>query len=263
MKFARSLLASTLAPGLVVISLLAVILLVVGSPLALQAKDKEKEPEGQKVDSGSFGVFMNGRRVGTETFAIYQNANGSVTQSEFKTEGTDAPAAQRSEMQLTASGQIRRYEWKELSPGKAESVVLPNEQFLTQRWTATPNEKPVEQAFLLPLSTSILDDYFFVHREVLAWRYLASACKQEKGLQCPMKQRVQFGTLNPRQRASAPISMECLGGEKVTVHGSEREMIKLELKSESGNWGLWLESEFPFKVVRISIPGENTEVMRD
>lgn len=256
MKVSRWLLALILALSLVVLSL----------PMALRAgskdKEKEKEPEGQKVDSGSFGVLMGGRRVGTETFSIYQNPNGSVIQSEFKTEGTSAPAAQKSEMQLTASGEVRRYEWKELSPGKAQTAVLPNEQFLTERWSANPDDKPQEQAFLLPLSTSILDDYFFVHREVLAWRFLATACKQDKGqVQCPVKQRVQFGTLNPRQRASAPISMEFLSREKVTVHGTERELNRLELKSEAGNWELWLDDQF--KVVRISIVGENTEVVRD
>ena len=259
MKVSRWLVALTLALSLVVLSLL-----VLSLPQALRAgsKDKEKEPEGQKVDSGSFGVLMGGRRVGTETFSIYQNASGSVIQSEFKTEGANPPAAQKSEMQLTASGEIRRYEWKELSPGKAETTVLPSDQFLTERWIANPDDKPHEQAFLLPLATSILDDYFFVHREVLAWRFLATACKQDKGqVQCPLKQRVQFGTLNPRQRASAPISMEFLGREKVAVHGSERELNKLELKSEAGNWELWLDDQF--KVVRISIVGENTEVVRD
>jgi len=260
-KVSRWLLALTLALSLLVLSLL-----VLSSPQALRAgskdKEKEKEPEGQKVDSGSFGVLMGGRRVGTETFSIYQNPNGSVIQSEFKTEGSNPPAVQKSEMRLTASGEIRQYEWKELSPGKAETTVLPSDQFLTERWTANPDDKPREQAFLLPLATSILDDYFFVHREVLAWRFLATACKQDKGqVQCPLKQRVQFGTLNPRQRASAPISMEFLGREKVAVHGSERELNKLELKSEAGNWELWLDDQF--KVVRIAIGGENTEVVRD
>jgi hypothetical protein len=245
---------------------LLVLILTLSLPSVLRAgskdKEKEKEPEGQKVDSGSFGVLMGGRRVGTETFSIYQNQNGSVIQSEFKTEGTSAPASQKSEMQLTASGEIRRYEWKELSPGKAQAIVLPNEQFLTQRWSANPDDKPQEQAFLLSVATSILDDYFFVHREVLAWRFLATACKQDKGqVQCPLKQRVQFGTLNPRQRASAPASMEFLGREKVTVRGAERELNKLELKSETGTWELWLDDQF--KVVRISIVGENTEVVRD
>lgn len=225
-------------------------------------KEKEKVLEGQQVDSGSFGVFMNGHRVGTETFSISQNSNGSVIQSEFKTEGSTDQAAQSSEMQLTAAGEIRRYDWKELSPGKAQVVVVPNEQFLTQKSSAGPQEKPLEQPYLLPASTSILDDYFFVHREVLAWKFLGSTCKQEKGqVQCPLKQRAQFGTLNPRQRSSAPVSMEFLGREKVAVHGSDRDLLKVELKGETGNWELWLDDQF--KLLRISIPGERTEVVRD
>jgi hypothetical protein len=215
--------------------------------------------DASKVDSGSFGVFMNGHRVGTETFSITQNANGSVIQSEFKADGSAGQATQNSEMQLTAGGEIRRYEWKELSPGKAQSVIVPNDQFLTQKWSANPQEKTQEQPYLLPASTSILDDYFFVHREVMAWKYLSSACTREKeGLRCP---RAQFGTMNPRQHASAPATMEYLGRDKVSIHGAEQELNKLELKSETGTWQLWLDDQF--KLLRIFIPAENTEVVRD
>jgi len=230
--------------------------------LSGMALAKEKGGPGQKVDSGSFGVFMNGRRVGTETFSITQNPNGSVIQSEFKAEGSAGQAVQNSELQLTGTGEIRRYEWKELSPGKAQSVVIPNDQLLTQKWSAGPQEKEQEQPYLLPTATSILDDYFFVHREVLAWKYLASTCRTEKGqVQCPLKQRAQFGTMNPRQHSSAPASMEFMGREKVTVGNVEKELSKLELKSETGSWLIWFDDQF--KVLRISIPSEKTEVVRD
>ena len=223
---------------------------------------KEKGNDGQKVDSGSFGVFMNGRRVGTETFSISQNANGSVIHSEFKAEGSAGQAVQNSELQLTGAGEIRRYEWKEQSPGKAQSVVVPNDQFLTQKWSTGPQDKQQEQPYLLPTATSILDDYFFVHREVLAWKYLASACRTEKGqVQCPLKQKAQFGTMNPRQHSSAAASMEFMGREKVTVGNAEKELSKLELKSEAGSWLIWFDDQF--KVLRISIPSEKTEVIRD
>ncbi|HUM05897.1 MAG TPA: hypothetical protein VLT90_10595 [Terriglobales bacterium] len=226
------------------------------------ASGKEKEPSGQKVDSGSFGVFMQGRRVGTETFSITQTGSGSVIQSEFKTEGSTTEARQTAEMQLTATGDIRRYEWREQSPGKGQSTVVPNDQFLTQRWSSGPQEKPQEQVYLLPLATSILDDYFFVHREVLAWRYMASICSQQNGrMMCAGKQLAKFGTLNPRGHSSAPASLEYIGREKVTYKGAEQELNKLELKSESGTWTLWLDDQF--KLVRILIPSENTEVIRD
>jgi hypothetical protein len=224
-------------------------------------KEKEKEHEGKNVDSGAFGVFQNGHRVGTETFSIYQTSNGSVINSEFKTENTP-PDVQTSEMQLTATGDVRRYEWKELSPEKGESVVLPNSDFLTQKWSTGPQEKEHEQPYLLPASTSILDDYFFVHREVLAWKFLGQ-CKQEKGQvpQCPLKQRVQFGTLNPHQHSSAPLSAEFLGREKLTLKNGQQELIKLELKNDAGTWQLWLDDQF--KVMRMAIVGENTVVDRD
>lgn len=224
-------------------------------------KEKEKENEGKQVDSGSFGVFQNGRRVGTETFSIHQTSSGSVIRSEFKTENAPTQAVQTSELQLTASGNVRRYEWKQLSPEKAESEVVPNEDFLNQKWS-TGEEKAHEQPYLLPASTSILDDYFFIQREVLAWKFLAAACKQEKGqVQCPPRQRAEFGTLNPHQRSSAPLSAESLGREKVNLKSGPQELNKLELKDDAGTWQLWLDDQW--KVMRMSVVGENTVVDRD
>jgi len=249
--------------------LLAFLMVLVFTIAALGApvpkdKDKEKEHEGKDVDSGSFGVFQSGQRVGTETFSIYDTGNGSVIHSEFKTENAP-PDVQTSEMQLTAKGEIRRYEWKELSPDKAESILVPNDDFLTQKWRATPQEKEHEQPYLLPVSTTILDDYFFIHREVLAWKYLGAACKQdkEKGLQCPLRQRAQFGTVNPRQHSSALLTMEFLGREKVNLKSGPQDLIKLELKTDAGEWQLWLNDQDQFKVMRILVVGENTEVDRD
>jgi len=225
-------------------------------------KKEQKEAPGKKVDSGSFGVFINGHRIGTETFSITEDGNGSYIQSEFKTEGSEPSAAQSAELQLTSSGDIRRYDWKEVSPGKGQFTVVPNDDFLAEKWTDNPQDKPKEQPFLLPVSTSILDDYFFVHREVLAWKFLAASCKQEGGqIKCPLRQRTKFGSLNPRQRASAAISMEFAGREKISLHGVEQELIKLELKSETGDWDLWLNDQLMLE--KIAIPSEKTEVVRD
>lgn len=240
----------------------AIILALNLAAFAGQAKEKEKEHEGTLVDSGSFGVFMGTHRVGTETFSIYQNNGGSIIESEFKTEGNKEQAEQTSDLHLTANGEIRRYDWKELSPGKAMFSVIPTDQFLTQKWSMGPQEKEKEQPYLLAPSTNILDDYFFVHREVLVWKFLASACKQDKGkVECPVKQRAKFATMNPHEHSSAPATIEYLGREKITLKGAESEFNKLELKGESGTWLLWLDDQF--KVQRILISDENTEVLRD
>lgn len=227
-------------------------------------KDQAKPGSQQVIDSGSFGVFMNGHRVGTETFTVLQDHNGSVIKSAFKTENdpNGVEASQTSEMQLSASGEIRRYEWKELSPERADSTVLPNDQFINQKWSSGPQGKSQEQPYLLPPSTSILDDYFFVHREILVWKFLAASCKQDKGqVQCPIKQRAQFGTMDPRQHSSAPLTAEYLGREKINFKGNPQEFNKIELKNDAGIWQLWLDDQF--KLMRIWVEEDNTEVIRD
>jgi hypothetical protein len=237
-------------------------LLMISVALAGTGKEKDKEPADHIVDSGSFGVFMNGHRVATETFSVQQTNSGSVATSEFKTEAGADKAVQSSELRLNASGDIVKYEWKEVSPGQGQAVVLPNENFLIERSHNNPQDKQDEHPFLLPVSTSILDDYFFIHREILAWKFLATGCRQDKGqVQCPVSQRTQFGALNPHQRSSMPVSMEFSGREKVPVHGVERELNRFTLKSEGGDWVLWLDDQF--KVVRILVASDNTEVVRD
>ena len=229
--------------------------------IAENAFAKEKETPSKIVDSGSFGVFNGAHRVATETFSIKQDAEGSVVVSEFKSEQGEQKAAQSSELQLTPSVELRRYEWKELSPEKIEATVEPNDTFLIERVSIGPNEKPHNQNFLLPASTSILDDYFFIHREVLAWKFLAAECKQQKtGLGCPHNQKAQFGTLNPHARSSMLVNIEFTGKDRVMIRGSERELSRFLLKSETGDWTFWLDDEF--KVVRLL--GDNgIEVVRD
>lgn len=231
--------------------------------IAASAAPNNKEHEGKLVDSGTFGVFQKGNRVGTETFSIYQTGSGSVIESEFKTNNGTTPAVQTSVMQLSANGEIRRYEWKELSPGNAESVVVPNDDLLNQKWKTGAQEKEHEKPYLMPASTSILDDYFFIHREVLAWKFVAMTCnKQEKGLvQCPTRQRTQFAILNPHEQSSAAITAESIGREKIVLKNGPQELNKLEFKNDAGTWQLWLDDQW--KVMRMSVVGENTQVDRD
>jgi len=230
--------------------------------LVSNAVAANKDDAGQMVDSGSFGVFMNGKRVATETFSIHQGSDGSSIKSEFKSEAGTQTATQSSELMLTVNGEIKYYEWTESSPGQSHASVVPNQGFLLERFNRTPQETVLEQPFLLPASTSILDDYFFIQREVLAWKYMATSCHQEKsGPECQLKQSAQLGTLNPHLRASSAVSMQFSGREKVTIHGVERELIRLDMKSDIGDWTLWLDDQL--KLQRILDPATNTEVVRD
>lgn len=218
---------------------------------------------GKTVDSGSFGIYINGQRVATERFSIQQTASGSIVDSQLAEEGVNQKAAQSSQMQLTAQGELLRYEWHELTPEKMDLELLPNDQFLIERVMLKPGEKPLEQPFLLPSSTVVLDNNFFVHRELLAWRYLAQSCKQASGqLQC-VSGPTTFGVVVPQGRASMRVTVEPIGREKIQVGGKERNLARFNLKVEDNSWSLWLDDQDHFKVVKIAIGNEKTEVVRD
>jgi hypothetical protein len=223
-------------------------------------KDKAKQAGAEIVDSGVFGVYTSGARVATETFSIQQTAEGSIISSQFKSAQGERSAEQSSELQLTPSAELRRYEWKETSPEKMTATVTPNDAFLIERFTNGTDNKTNDQNFLLPASTAILDDYFFVQREVLAWKYLASVCKKDNGqLSCP-HQKAQFGALNPHARSSMSVAIEFAGREKLTLHGAERELSKFLLSSETGDWAFWLDDQL--KLVRLA-NDSGTEIVRD
>lgn len=247
--------------------LAAFCLVLISVAASAKGPSKEKEVAGTPVDSGSFGVFMidSGgakHRVATETFSIQQTASGSVITSQFKAEQGQEKAEQSSELQLNANGELRRYEWKELSPGKTQAVVEPKDEFLIESVTNNPGDKVQEQPFMIPPSTTILDDYFFVQREVLAWKFLALGCRQKNGaVECPKDQKTHFGALNPHGRSSLSVSLEFSGNEKLSIHGAEHDVSRYSLKSDSGDWSLWLDDNH--KLVRIVVAGDNTEVIRD
>ena len=234
--------------------------LLLATAVAWGEKDKGKDKDNQ-VDSGSFGVFVGGQRMGTETFSVRQDASGlSTISAQLKQEGSNTPA-QTSEMKVSSGGAMVNYEWHELTPDKTEVQVVPNNEFLIERVTENPGDKPKEQPFLLPNTSLILDNNFFVQREVLAWRYLASACATVSGqLKCDP---AQFGVVVPQERVSTRVTVSPGSPEKLMIHGTERQLVRLGLKTEDGEWNLWLDPLDHFKLIRVVKVGENTEILRD
>lgn len=237
------------------------LLLIMATAVAGVAADKKPAaPAGKMVDSGSFGVFANGKRVATETFQIEQMPDSSVVKSEFKTiDGSKA--VQTAELVIAANGDLRRYTWSESSPGKASSVIEPQDHFLVQHINTGASDKPIDQPYILPPSTVILDDYFFSHREVLAWRYLGGNCRPDPRTGACNLPRAQFGALIPRQHTSMLVNLEFVGRETINVHGQKRELSRFNLQGDGLDWGLWLDEHH--MLVRIYIAADSIEVVRD
>ena len=131
---------------------------------------------------------------------------------------------------MTTSGDLRRYEWRELGSGKAQATVEPSEDFLLEHVVPNSPAAPSDQTFLLPLSTMVLEDYVFSHREILAWRYLAQSCGGK--LEGCKPGRLRFGVLLPTQRSSTTVSMEYAGLEKITLRGVPHELHRINLGTE-------------------------------
>ena len=243
-----------------------VVALVLASSLTLCAagsKDEKNKvkPAEQMIDSGSFGVFIKGQRVLTENFTIEQRSGVSVVKSQLKEASGSDPVKQKSDLEFTGNGELVRYEWSQ-STGGAISV-LPNNDFLTEKIISPSSAKAAEQPFLMPNTSAILDNNFFIHRQVLAWRYLAADCKPEGGnLKC-QQGPVEFGVLVPQDRTSMRVKMEVVGKEKVAIRGTERDLLRVDLTGENLQWSLWLDDQAQFKLMRVAIPADETEVVRD
>jgi hypothetical protein len=222
-------------------------------------KDNSKAASNQTVDSGSFGIFVRGQRVVTETFSVHQENGISIVKSQLQESG-NSNSTQKSELEMTASGELVRYDWND---GNGSLLVTPKNEFLLEKITTTASTKPAEQPFLMPSTSAILDNNFFIDREILAWRYLATNCHTDSGALKCQKGPLEFGVLVPQDRTSMRVRMELVGPEKVTVRGTERELLRLDLKGETFTWALWVDDKDQFKLMRVLIADDNTEVVRD
>jgi hypothetical protein len=230
------------------------------APAKDDKKDKPKPAGAQVVDSGSFGVFVKGQRVVTETFSVEQKNGSSSIKAQLK-EGAGTDASQKSDLELSATAELLRYEWSQSAGGSL--TVLPNNDFLIEKIIVPGSAKAAEQPFLMPSMTAILDNNFFVHREVLIWRYLAADCKPEGGGMKCQQGPVEFGVLVPQDRTSLRVRMELIGNEKVTIRGAERQLLRLNLSGESFEWAMWVDPQDQFKLMQVAIPADNTVVTRD
>jgi hypothetical protein len=244
----------------------------------LNAGDKDKPApeklEAKVVDAGSFGIYIEGKRIGTETFKIEQRPDYSIATASVKVDDGKARAEQTAEMRVSPTGELRSYTWRATVPQAEESSVEPQKDLLVEHLTPA-DQKKVDVPHMLPVSTVILDDNFFSQREVLLWRYLATGCvwKEGQGRLCGPSSYV---ILVPRQHISISATIEFAGVDKTMVKGVERQLNKMTLKTGGPNrtvmlndqkdadpdqWLLWVDDQY--KVVKVTVPGTTVEVIRD
>ncbi|PSH04018.1 MAG: hypothetical protein CXZ00_09410 [Acidobacteria bacterium] len=240
--------------------LLVIASLFVLTTAALAGSKTAASKEATVVDQGAFGIFQNGRRVATEKFTIRQFPDYSVTSSEFHAEGSQSSEKfeQTSELKLLPDGSLSRYDWKEIAPTHSSVTVEPSDQFLSMRVVA--NGKTTNQPFFLTPAAFIFDDYFFSTREVLLWRYLASACTPRPNGDGCVLVRTRFPILIPRRRTSSQIFIEFKGYDDTPLYGRPQRLRHFLIQTDGPEWHLWIDSNH--KLLRISIPETGTEILR-
>src|SRR5215470_2324948 len=78
-------------------------------------KDKDKGKPARKtsstqvVDSGTFGIFLNGKRIGTEKFNIEQHTDMAIITAEIKVDDGTSRSEQSSEMRVGGDGKLKLY----------------------------------------------------------------------------------------------------------------------------------------------------------
>lgn len=222
-------------------------------------KDKDKKASSSKVvDSGTFGIFMNGKRIATEKFRIEQGADAGTLSSDIKVDDGNTKAEQSAEMQVSTNGQLRFYKWRSTVPTHEETLVEPKDDFLIEHLTSA-DQKKKDVPYILPITTVILDDNFFSQRELLVWRYLATGCLVQQGQRSCIQSH--FGILVPHQHLAASTTVELVGRDKTNIKGVERELNKIKLDADGVLWLFWVDDDY--KVLKIEIPSNKVEVLRD
>jgi hypothetical protein len=212
------------------------------------------------VDEGTYAIFQNGVRVGTEDFTIRQFADSNTTFSKLHSESGNSKFEQTSELTLLPNGGFSHYEWKQLTPTHSSAEIENGDHVLVMHAIGENGQALKDQTFFLSQETFILDDYFFSTREVLLWRYLATCKPHATGQDCDLV-RQRFPVLIPRQRTSAQIYVEFKGYDNTPLNGRPQHLRHFVIQSEGNpDWHLWLNDAH--KLLRISIPEANTEVLR-
>jgi len=243
----------------------------------LHAGDKDKAQEKLEhkiVDSGTFGIYVAGKRVGSETFKIEQRPDYGIITAEVKVNDGKSQAAQTAEMRVNPNGELRSYVWHSTAPQVEEATIEPQNDLLVEHLVFA-DQKKKDVPHMLPLTTAILDNNFFSQREVLLWRYLQSGCvwKDGQGRMCGPS---SYAVLVPQDHSSANATLSYIGIEKATVNGVEKVLSKVSLRlgdpkqlvimnggadSDAGQWVLWVDDQF--KVIKITVVGSNLEIVRD
>lgn len=210
------------------------------------------------VDSGTFAVRVGGKRVATESFTMQQGANGNTVTSKLDFENGATKVHQQAELEIGADGALRKYTWQETQPGNAKITAEPQDKtFLMVRQKA--NDADTAKEALQPLDThvtSIVDDNFYSHVQVLVWRYMAMSCTREG---CKYAEQ-KLPVFVPHQEMAQLFTLTYAGTDPIQAKNGSVQATRYRVMTEAGEMQVWMDG---FKMMKLTLPGNTVEVVRE
>lgn len=217
---------------------------------------------GTVIDEGTFAIFQSGRQIGTEKFSVTQYEGTSVTTATLRADVSPQGKGnleQQATLTLRPDSSLVRYEWKQVAPSRSSAVVEPDQQILLMH-VNDEGKKTDEPYFLSSSSAFVLDDYFFIGREVLLWRYEASSCRPHPNDSGCDLTRARFPILVPHRRTSSEVYVEFKGYDDLPLNGRPQHLRHFVIDTDGPQWHLWIDDRQ--KLLRIAIPAAQTEILR-
>lgn len=210
----------------------------------------EASAQSVTVDEGSFTILMDGRRVGTETFAIRRSGTGAEAQviatAEIRLELPEGRRDLRPALQVSGNDMaVSAYQIK-VSGDRQEEVTLElgERRFFTRVRTERGLQEREYRAApgTLLLDTGVAHQYYFVsHR--------ASG----EGTTVPV--------MIPREGRQFDLRITAGGNETLEVGGTQTTARVLTLEGQGESRRLWLDDEG--RVLRVEAEDGSWVAVRD
>lgn len=197
--------------------------------------------QGVTVDEGTFTLYLDGREIGTESFAIRRSGEGTEAQiiatAEIQMEVPEGRLDLRPALQAAGEGmEVTAYQIR-ISGHQQEEifVTLGDRRFRTsvrsergeqeREYRATPGT--------VLLDTGVAHQYFFISSRV-----------ESSGARIPV--------LIPREGTQFELQVSVVGTERIQIGGTSVEARHLRLEGRGETRDLWVDGEN--RVLRLEYP---------
>jgi hypothetical protein len=198
-----------------------------------------------ETDKGRFRILVNGQQVGREEFEVAAQNGDWIARGATDIQSAQGNTHVTGTLDLHPDGTPAHYEWSAQGPKKASAAVTFDHAVATVE-LHLGNARPYTQQFTFATPRiAILDDNLYDQYAVVARLYDWT----KKGSQT-------FSVLVPQELTPGTITIESLGRQDL----AGQEFEELRLKTEDNEIDLYLAG---FRVMRISVPSANAEIVRE